>query len=103
MKLFADRLRALRGGRVAIVVGVFLLVALAAGASSVLAGGGLAGMRASGDVPVPRAPTSVKKGRYGPSIIVGRSVKNDVSRPLRLMPAKRIRPGTEHDARVVAA
>jgi uncharacterized repeat protein (TIGR01451 family) len=98
MKLFADRLRALGGGRVAIVVGVFLLVALAAGASSVLAGGGLTGMRARGDVPVPRAPVSPKKGRYSPSIIVGRSVKNDVSRPLRLMPAKPIRPGAEHEA-----
>jgi uncharacterized repeat protein (TIGR01451 family) len=98
MKLFADRLRALGGGRVAIVVGVFLLVALAAGASSVLAGGGLTGMRARGDVPVQRAPVSPKKGRYSPSIIVGRSLKNDVSRPLRLMPAKPIRPGAEHEA-----
>jgi uncharacterized repeat protein (TIGR01451 family) len=98
MKLFADRLRALGRGRVAIIVGVFLLVALAAGASSVLAGGGLTGMRARGDVPVPRAPVSLKKGKYGPSIIVGRSLKNDVSRPLRLMPAKPIRPGAEHEA-----
>jgi uncharacterized repeat protein (TIGR01451 family) len=98
MKLFADRLRALGGGRVAIVVGVFLLVALAAGASSVLAGGGLTGMRARGDVPVPRASVSPKKSRYSPSIIVGRSLKNDLSRPLRLMPAKPIRPGAEHEA-----
>jgi len=69
--------------RAVIVVGFFLLVALTAGATSVFANGGFHGR---GDVPVPRAPVSMTK--HGASVIVGLSVRNDVSRPLRAMPPK---------------
>jgi uncharacterized repeat protein (TIGR01451 family) len=98
MRLIATRVRSLAGRRTAIVVGVLLLVALAAGASSVMAGGGQTGLRARGDVPVPRAPVSLKKGGNGPSIIVGRSVKNDVSPPLRVMRARPMGYTTEREA-----
>jgi uncharacterized repeat protein (TIGR01451 family) len=77
---------------------VFLLVTLAAGASSVLAGGSLIGFHARGDVPVPRASAPSKKGRYGPAIVVGRSVRNDVSLPLRLLPKKPIGYSVEREA-----
>jgi hypothetical protein len=70
--------------RGAIVVGTFLLVALSAGATSVLANG-LPG-RGNGHVPVPRAPLALTQ--HSGKVIVGHSVKNDVSRPLRLMPQK---------------
>ena len=82
--------------RHAAVVGVFLLVGLSAGVTSVLANGGLRGLRGRGDVPVPRAAVSLAK--HGRSVIVGRSVKNDVSRPLRLMPRKPFRGGPEREA-----
>jgi uncharacterized repeat protein (TIGR01451 family) len=86
MKLFVARMRAVEKRRGVIVVGVFLLVALSAGATSVLANGGLSSPRGRGDIPVPRAPLSATK--HSRSIIVGHSVKNDVSRPLRSMPKK---------------
>ena len=70
--------------RGAIVVGTFLLVALSAGATSVLANG-LPG-RGNGHVPVPRAPLALTQ--HSGKVIVGHSVKNDVSLPLRLMPQK---------------
>jgi uncharacterized repeat protein (TIGR01451 family) len=96
MKLIATRLRALAGGRrTAIVVGVFLLVALTAGVGSVMAGAGAdSGVRR--DVEVPRAPVGLKKAGEG-SVIVGRSYKNDRSRPLRLIPAKPIAPRSERE------
>jgi uncharacterized repeat protein (TIGR01451 family) len=84
MKLFVSRMRAVEKRRGAAVVGVFLLVALTAGATSVLANA-VPG-RGSAHVPVPRAPLSVT--RHSDEVIVGHSVKNDVSRPLRLMPTK---------------
>jgi uncharacterized repeat protein (TIGR01451 family) len=70
--------------RAVIVVGIFLLVALSAGATSVLANG--LPRRGNGHVPVPRAPLALTK--HSGKVIVGHSVKNDVSRPLRLMPQK---------------
>jgi uncharacterized repeat protein (TIGR01451 family) len=70
--------------RAIIVVGIFLLVALSAGATSVLANG-LPG-RGNGRVPVPRAPLALTK--HSGKVVLGHSVKNDVSRPLRLMPQK---------------
>ena len=70
--------------RAVIVVGLFLLFALSAGATSVFANG-LPG-RGTAHVPVPRAPLSSTKHSVG--VVVGHSVKNDVSRPLRLMPRK---------------
>jgi hypothetical protein len=91
MKLFVARLRAVEKRRGLIVVGVFLLVALSAGATSVLANGGLSGPRGRGDIPVPRASLSAAK--HSKSIVVGHSVKNDVSRPLRSMPKKPFRGG----------
>jgi uncharacterized repeat protein (TIGR01451 family) len=84
-------MRAVEKRRGVAVVGVFLLVALSAGATSVLANGGLSSPRGRGDVPVPRAPLSAVK--HSRSIIVGHSAKNDVSRPLRAMPKKPFRGG----------
>src|SRR5262245_23346913 len=69
--------------RAVAVVATFVLVALSAGATSVLANGGFHGR---GDVPVPRARASATT--HGASVIVGRSLKNDVSPPLRVMPPK---------------
>jgi uncharacterized repeat protein (TIGR01451 family) len=68
--------------RTVIVVGLFLLVALGAGATSVFANGFRG--RGTAHAPVPRAPLSSTKQSVG--VVVGHSLKNDVSRPLRLMP-----------------
>src|SRR5262245_59807402 len=70
--------------RAVAVVATFVLVALSAGATSVLANG-LPG-RGNGHVPVPRAPLALTQ--HSGKVVVGHSVKNDVSRPLRLMPQK---------------
>ena len=71
--------------RGAVIVGVFVVVALAAGATSVLAGG------SPGRPVVPRSPATpgatAAPTRAG-SVIVGRSYRNTRSRPLRLIPAK---------------
>ena len=79
--------------RVVAVVGTCLLVALGAGATSVLA---KSRSRGDGKVPVPRAPMSLTKHAKG--VIVGHSLKNDVSRPLRLLPRKPFGRAPLHEA-----
>jgi uncharacterized repeat protein (TIGR01451 family) len=96
MRSFASRLRAFANRRAAIVTGVFLLVLLSAGATSVFANGGLPGPYGRGHVAVPRAPLPASSHSRG--VVVGHSVKNDVSRPLRLMPKKPYRGSAEREA-----
>jgi uncharacterized repeat protein (TIGR01451 family) len=79
--------------RVVAVVATCLLVALSAGATSVLA---KSRSRGDGKVPVPRAPMSLTKHSTG--VIVGHSLKNDVSRPLRLLPRKPFGRAPLHEA-----
>jgi uncharacterized repeat protein (TIGR01451 family) len=97
MRSLVTTLRTLARRRAAIVVGVFLLVALTAGASSVLANGGQSLWPGRSAAAVLRAPTSPTT--HGRGVIVGHSVKNDVSRPLRSMPKRPFRGARlEHEA-----
>ncbi|MFL5922507.1 MAG: hypothetical protein ACJ74S_00865, partial [Gaiellaceae bacterium] len=86
-----------RPGRAAIVMGAFAAVALAAGTASVLAGssGTLVGPSAS--APVPRDPTALKNAAGRP-LVTGRSYRNDVSKPVRSLPKKRLVLGVELEA-----
>jgi len=80
--------------RTVVVVGLFVLVALSVGATSVFANGFLG--RGTAHAPVPRAPLSLTT-HFG-KVVVGHSVKNDVSRPLRLMPRKPFGHRPMHEA-----
>jgi uncharacterized repeat protein (TIGR01451 family) len=94
MKAVEGWFRALERRRALVVVGVFAAVALSVGAGVVLAGassGGI-GVRVSG--PLPRAPIALN----GKKVIVGHSLKNDVSPALRAIPAKPLGPGREMEA-----
>jgi len=85
------------GRRGGIVIGVFLVAALAVGATAVFAGGSPSRFGLRIDGPVPRAPVTLHT-RTGKSIIVGHSYKHDVSLPLRVIPARPLIPGLELEA-----
>ena len=73
--------------RVFVVVGVFVVVALSVGAGVVLAGASSGGINVQVNGPLPREPIALNAGP-GKKVIVGHSLKNDISPALRTIPAK---------------
>jgi hypothetical protein len=98
MRLLALVARRLGGTRGVVVFGTFVAVLLSVGAGVVLAGGSPGRITVKIEGPVPREPVAVTTPGSGKKVIVGHSYKNDVSRPLRSIPAKPVFPGREMEA-----
>ncbi len=89
--------RRLGGARGMVVVGGFAVAALSVGAGVVLAGGSAGRITLDSAGPVPRAAAPATAPGSAKAI-VGHSYKNDVTRPLRSVPAAPLVPGREMEA-----